>query len=56
MRDDSKYCKCNDTRECFARGRGGFCEILRSVYPPGKCPWCKPDENITNGKRYRRVK
>ena len=50
---------CNDTRFCFAKNlSSGRCEILiqRSAndkgYPNGKCPFCKPERNVTNDKYY----
>lgn len=47
--------KCEDKRECFARviGRdGSYCEILKRGYEPGRCPYCKPDGEATNKRRY----
>lgn len=47
-----KTTKCNDPRKCFAKEFGG-CLILDAPYPKGKpCPFCKPQRNITKGKKY----
>lgn len=43
---------CQDRRKCFARTERGQCKALSSAYPDGECPFCKPDGNVTNGKRY----
>lgn len=49
---------CIDTRECFAKMRTGDryrCDCLtRSYDVDGDCPFCKPEKEITNGKRYPR--
>lgn len=58
---------CHDSRECFAKtemedGRQR-CSILvieqtktkkrkKQLYQDGKCPFCKPNKEITNGKEY----
>lgn len=47
---------CYDDAPCFARkldkdGRGR-CTILYREYIFGGCPFCKPQKEITNGKRY----
>lgn len=45
--------KCRDSRECFARNRLDDCTILKSTYSrEGACTFCKPDKEITNGRRY----
>lgn len=49
---------CRDSRPCFARtksifsGKSEVCVLLSSVYPDGKCPFCKPDREITKGIYY----
>ena len=47
---------CNDRRKCFAKtSRGGYfytCSLLMENYDDGKCPFCKPERNVTKGKRY----
>lgn len=49
---------CVDTRECFAKRRTGDhyrCDALTRTYDvDGDCPFCKPEMEITNGKRYPR--
>lgn len=44
--------KCADTRPCFAKGINSGCIILTQTYDKGKCPFCKRDARITNGKYY----
>ena len=47
--------KCVESRPCFAKNRESKyvkCRILTSTYPDGKCPFCKPEMEVTNGKRY----
>ena len=48
--------QCNDRRKCFAKNsRGGgvyMCSLLHETYDDGKCPFCKPERNVTKGKRY----
>ena len=59
MSIQNKNAKCHDTRNCFAkeyRKEVCFCNILVA---PGyekdsECPFCKPNKEITNGKRYPR--
>lgn len=43
--------KCNEKRNCFAK-KDGMCTVLNSTYPAGKCKFCKPEREITKGKRY----
>lgn len=43
--------KCKDTRPCFAR-KEGRCICLSETYPEGKCPFCKPEMEVTNGVFY----
>lgn len=44
---------CYDDRPCFGRGNVSHnCKILTSTYPPGKCPFCKKDMKVTDGKTY----
>ena len=44
--------KCFDTRNCFARVEGR-CALLKHIdYKDGKCPFCKPVRDETNGVRY----
>lgn len=47
--------KCNDCRECFARTKDGKCTILVSGYENGKCPFCKPDRDVTDGVTYKHM-
>jgi len=43
--------RCKDSRPCFAR-KDGHCVCLISTYPDGKCPFCKPEMEVTNGVYY----
>ena len=47
--------KCKDSRPCFGRVNGG-CTLLgvnvKRMYEDGKCPFCKPHRDITNGVYY----
>ena len=55
---------CHEVEPCFAQSihgerpkpdRNGYykCRLLSSPYPPSvKCPFRKPDKEITNGIRY----
>lgn len=48
---------CKDKRICFAQEDVFFktkCSILRESYDDGKCPFCKPDKEVTKGKKYPR--
>ena len=56
-----KYPRCAERGKCFAKTEEGTCEILHAPNPHdyskppfkrGKCPFRKPDREITNGKRY----
>jgi hypothetical protein len=47
--------ECKDKRKCFAKVPRNFrtgCSILIKGYRDGKCPFCKPDRDVTDGKRY----
>lgn len=45
--------KCRDTRECFARNKFRDCTILKATSSrDGACEFCKPDKEVTNGRRY----
>lgn len=54
-----RYEKCPDTRECFAR-LGDECVVLQRDSNHSKifytedreCPFCKPERDVTDGKRY----
>lgn len=51
--NDESYPVCNDTKVCFARREDGKCEILVTGYEcDGDCKFCKPDREVTNGKKY----
>ena len=53
MYDYNNTIHCFDNRPCFARGKESYnCKILRSTYPPDKCPFCKQERSITGGKTY----
>ena len=48
---------CNDARKCFAKRNTlekdkSICSILSSSYDDEVCPFCKPDREVTKGKRY----
>lgn len=45
--------RCRDPRACFAR-KDGCCTVLRETYEHEKraCPFCKPERDVTKGKRY----
>lgn len=44
--------RCNDERVCFGKVRGR-CGVLVSTYPRDKkCPFNKPEREITNGVYY----
>ena len=49
---EMKRIDCNDKRECFARD-SGKCTVLKSGYEPGKCPFCKPKRDETDGVKYQ---
>ena len=44
--------KCKDSRACFARNRFKDCTILKETPRPGKCSFCKPEQDVTHGCRY----
>lgn len=45
---------CNETtRKCFAN-KDGACTLLKTNYPEGECPFCKPERYVTDGKYYRK--
>ena len=46
----TKGFKCDDKRPCFAR-RDKCCTIL-SGRPKGLCRFCKPERDVTKGKKY----
>ena len=54
-----KFEKCPDSRECFGK-LGDECVILqrdtthrKPFYTDDKeCPFCKPERDVTSGKRY----
>lgn len=44
--------KCFEERPCFARGNGR-CSLLKYVEnKSGKCAFCKPKRDVTNGVHY----
>ena len=44
---------CYQTGKCFARNKSGECTALMSTaFKGGKCPFQKPEAEITNGKAY----
>ncbi len=52
---------CHDSRLCFAKREGSVkCGVLikhdirsnSDEYEDGKCPFCKPLREYTNGKKY----
>lgn len=48
---------CEEKRSCFAQrlrvaDQRIHCTLLTEVYEEGKCPFCKPFQNITKGKEY----
>lgn len=49
---------CHDRRKCFAQEQLGrtrkICTILHATYQEGKCPFCKPVRDMTDGKAYPR--
>ena len=59
-----KAFKCQDSRYCFAYlPLTGICGILNGTenvvtgeimapYSDGQCPFCKPEQNVTNGVYY----
>lgn len=49
---DEMNLKCFDKRKCFAR-EDGRCALLKHIdYKDGKCPFCKPVRDVTNGVKY----
>ena len=49
---------CEESRPCFAQrlriaDKKIHCTLLTESYENGKCPFCKPFQNITNGKEYK---
>lgn len=47
------FAKCRDTRECFARNSVSECTILlKAPCNDGECRFCKPDKEVTKGRRY----
>lgn len=49
-----KEFKCKDPRTCFGR-KEGRCTILLRGYEEGKCSFCKPFRDITNGIVYKNI-
>lgn len=47
--------KCFDERECFAKNNKHRCELLNSTFADGKCPFCKPKSDYTNGVHYQYI-
>lgn len=48
-----EFPKCNDSRKCFGKTQtGSECKVLTRTYRDGKCPFCKPERDVTNGRRY----
>ena len=45
---------CRDQRPCFSRVPGTrICNCLIGIsYKDGECPFCKPEREVTNGRRY----
>jgi hypothetical protein len=47
---------CKDTRPCFAKNKDAYgynlCGILTDGFPNGKCKFCKPRRDVTDGKLY----
>jgi len=50
------YATCRDSRECFAKKEGHLCKILMESYEDGKCPFCKPEREVTDGVRYPKTR
>jgi hypothetical protein len=48
--------QCNDNRPCFGKGRNlagdVVCRVLCETYADGECPFCKPESDVTKGKKY----
>lgn len=59
MLNAEKYEICPDSRECFAK-KEGKCIVLQRDFnrrkqfytKDGECPFCKPDRDISFGKKY----
>lgn len=43
---------CYQTGECFARKNGACTVLMSTAFKGGKCPFQKPEREITNGKAY----
>lgn len=43
---------CKNTGKCFGKTELGKCRILQYGYKPGKCPFQKPEMEVTEGKRH----
>ena len=57
MSSDDRTVKCFDTRPCFAKNKRSSgrctCSILNASYiNDGECPFCKPEQFVTDGKFY----
>lgn len=59
MFNAERYEICPDSRECFAK-KEGKCIVLQRDFnrrkqfytKDGECPFCKPDRDISFGKKY----
>lgn len=59
MLDTKHLEKCPDSRECFAKKEGKCIVLQRDLNhrkpfysKDGECPFCKPDRDISFGKKY----
>ena len=50
MREEGQK-RCDHAGECFGRV-GAICVILKDTRFKGRCPFQKPDRQITNGIQY----
>lgn len=45
--------ECGESRSCFGKSESGKrCRVLTETYRVGKCPFCKKERAITDGKHY----
>lgn len=59
MFNAERYENCPDSRECFAK-KEGKCIVLQRDFnrrkqfytKDGECPFCKPNRDISFGKKY----
>jgi len=59
MFNAERYENCPDSRGCFAK-KNGRCIVLQRDFnrrkqfytKDGECPFCKPDRDISFGKKY----